>query len=89
MQKMNFGRIEGLAIRSGEPIFDPPPRVVKDVKLGAIDNGARPEFQSADFALKREHIELFENLKRVGFGTIESIEVKSGLPFRLIVEERM
>jgi hypothetical protein len=89
MQKMNFGRIEGLVIRAGEPAFSPPPRIVKDVKLGAPDNGARPELESADFTLKREHIELFENLRRFGDGTIESIEIKSGLPFRLMVEERM
>lgn len=89
MQKMNFGRIEDLTIRSGEPTFDPLPRIVKDVKLGAADNGPRPELGAADFTLKREHVELFENLARVGDGTIESIEVKSGLPFRITVEERL
>jgi hypothetical protein len=89
IQKMNYGRIEGLWIRGGEPIFDPPPRIVKDVKLGAADSGARAELESTDFALKREHIELFENLRRLGDGIIDSIEIKSGLPFRLIVEERM
>jgi hypothetical protein len=89
MQKMNFGRIEDLTIRGGEPAFSPPPRIVKDVKLGATDNGSRPELESDDFALKREHIELFENLRRLGDGTIEAIEIKSGLPFMLTVEERM
>jgi hypothetical protein len=86
---MNFGRIEDLTIHRGEPTFDPPPRIVKDVKLGAPDNGPRPELEATDFALKREHIELFENLGRLGDGTVRTIEVKSGLPFRLIVEELM
>jgi hypothetical protein len=90
MQRMNFGRIEGLSIRSGEPVLNPPPRIVKDVKLGAADNGARPELEAGDFALKREHIELFENLRRLGDGMIECIEVKGGLPFRLTtVEDRV
>ena len=88
MQKMNFGRIENLSIRGGEPVLNPAPRVVKDVKLGA-DNGARPELESDDFALKREHIELFENLKQLGNGTIECIEIKAGLPFRITVEQQM
>ncbi len=87
MQKMNFGRIEGLAIRGGEPDFTQAPRIVKDVKLGAADNGARPELESQDFVLKREHIELFENLRLFGHGTVECIEVKSGLPFRLSTVE--
>jgi hypothetical protein len=89
MQQTNFGRILGLTIRAGEPVFTPPPRIVKDVKLGAADNEARPELHAADFVLKRQHVELFENLKRIGDGTIESIEIKSGLPFRLIVEQRV
>lgn len=89
MQKMNFGRIEGLLICNGDPTFDPPPRIVKDVKLGATDNAVRPEIDAADFALKREHIELFENLRRLGTGTIESIEIKAGLPFRLTLEQRI
>jgi hypothetical protein len=89
MQKMNYGRIEDLSIRGGEPIFDPPPRIVRDVKLGAADNGARPELESGDFALKREHVELFESLCRLGDGMIDSIEVKAGLPFRLAIEERL
>jgi hypothetical protein len=90
MQRMNFGRIEALAIEGGEPSFTPPPRIVKDVKLGAADNGARPELDSDDFALKREHIDLFENFRRLGHGTIECLEVKSGLPFRFsTVDERV
>ena len=89
MQKLNYGRIEGLSIRGGEPVLNPQPRIVRDVKLGSPENGTRPEFHSADFALKREHSELFENLRRLGDGVIESIEVKAGLPFRFTVEESM
>ena len=88
MQEMNFGRIENLAIRGGEPILSPAPRVVKDVKLGS-DNGARPELQCDDFALKREHIELFENLRRLGDGVVERIDIKGGLPFRITVEQQI
>jgi len=89
MQKINFGRIERLSIRGGEPVLNPAPRIIRDVKLGAPDNGARREFHSADFALKREHSELFESLRRLGDGVIECIEVKAGLPFRFTVEENM
>jgi len=60
---------------------------VKDVKLGAPDSGARPELESEDFALKREHIELFEQLQRFGNGTIECFVIKGGLPFLLTLEQ--
>jgi hypothetical protein len=87
LQRTNYGRIEGLRIRGGQPIFDPPPRVVKDVKLGATDIGARPELESGDFALKREHIELFEQFRNLGNGTIDCLVVKGGLPFLLTLEQ--
>jgi hypothetical protein len=32
-QRTNFGSIRGLAIRGGEPVFDPPPTLLVDVKL--------------------------------------------------------
>ena len=42
MQRLNFGRIEALHVQDGEPMFDPAPRIVQKVKIGA-DNGPRPE----------------------------------------------
>jgi hypothetical protein len=87
LQKTNYGRIEGLCVRDGQPIFDPRPRIVKDVNLGAVDSGARPELESGDFVLKREHVELFEQLRRFGNGTIDRLEIKGGLPFLLTLEQ--
>ena len=88
MQKTNYGRIQGLQVRNGQPVFNPPPRLIKDVKLGSVDSESRAELEAADFILKREHIEFFETLKRVGDGLIETIEIKSGLPFRLTLEQQ-
>lgn len=85
MQRLNFGRIEGLEIRNGEPVFQPAPRVIQDIKIGG-ENGPRPELTNDDFTLKSAVIELFDHLSRIGDGTLESIEVKYGMPFRLVVE---
>jgi hypothetical protein len=89
LQRTNYGRIEGLRVHEGDPTFDPPPRIVKDVKLGFVDTGARPELETGDFALKREHIEMFEQFRRLGNGIVECIEVKGGLPFRLMIEQQI
>ncbi len=88
LQRTPFGRIEGLNVCNGEPVLSPSPRVIRDVKLGTPGNDSRPELNTTDFALKREHVELFETLARVGSGTIESIEIRHGLPFRIIFEDR-
>jgi len=29
MQEVNYGRIKGLQVRNGEPVFDPPPDVLR------------------------------------------------------------
>ena len=33
MEQLCFGRIENLIIRGGEPTFDPPPKVSRDVQV--------------------------------------------------------
>ena len=86
MQCINFGRIENLSVRAGEPTLDPAPRIVRDIKLGG-ENGPRPELNREDFALKTQVAELFEHLNQVGDGSIATIEVKHGLPFRLVIEQ--
>ena len=50
MQQLCFGRIENLTVRRGEPIFDPPPKVSREVKLGS-DNDPQ-ELSNDDFLLK-------------------------------------
>ncbi len=86
MQRLNFGRIEDLHILNGSPLFDPPPRVFRDVRPGR-DNAPRPEAGKADFDLKAEVIDLFAHLEAVGDGVIARIEVQRGLPFRMTFEE--
>ena len=50
MQALNFGRIEQLSVAGGEPAFDPPPKVSRELRFGA-ENGARPELSLDDFLL--------------------------------------
>jgi hypothetical protein len=86
MQRLNFGRIENLAVSQGEPVFTPPPRMVREVKFGG-DNGPRPEAATGDFVLKNEVRDLLAHLDRLGTGTIHSLVVQHGLPVRMSVEE--
>jgi hypothetical protein len=86
LQEVNFGRVEGLAVRAGQPVFSPPPRVVREVKFGG-DNGPRPERAAGDFELKAQVVDLFAALDRLGDGVVDLIEVKHGLPFKMEVAE--
>ncbi len=89
MQTINFGHIENLVIRGGEPVLNPLPRVVHEVKIGASENGPRPELATSDFRLKNHLVELFQRLDALGNATIEKLEVKHGLPFRLFHAEQL
>ncbi len=78
-QTQLFGTIHDLRFRGGEPVFDPPPRVIRRVKLGG-HNTARPQAAAADFALKQEWVEFFNHLDACVNGTVLVIEVAHGLP---------
>jgi hypothetical protein len=82
MRTVGFGEILNLTIRAGEPVFVPPPEVIREVKLGA-GKETRYDAASGNFALRDQVVDLFEQLDLLGTGTIESLEVKGGLPFRL------
>ena len=85
MQRLNFGRIENLRVRAGEPVFDQAPKVIQKVKIGG-ENGPRPELSCEDFLLKKQTLELLQAISDLGDGTVLSIDVKHGLPFAVEIE---
>jgi len=60
--------------------------VVREIKFGG-ENGPRREMTVEDFALKSQAVELFAQLDRLGNGTVLSLEIKHGLPFRMSLKE--
>jgi hypothetical protein len=87
-QSVNFGQINGLTVRNGEPVFHPEPTVFVDVKLDGDEN-SRPEADLADFTLRDEVRRLLEHLDQLQNGRIEWIEVRSGVPRRVIIERHL
>jgi hypothetical protein len=88
LQSVNFGQILGLAIRDGDPVFHPEPTVLLDVKLDA-DEGERREADLPDFVLRDEVRRLMARLDQLENGWIERIEVRSGIPRRVVIERRL
>jgi hypothetical protein len=85
LQTVNFGRVEELEIRNGEPLFSPAPRVFLDLKLDVAD-GPRPESRLDTFELRRQVERFIDQASRLKDGTVERIEVRHGLPFRMVIE---
>lgn len=86
MQWLNYGRIEFLHFRNGEPVFNPKPRVFRRFQFKG-KNGPRPEAVQSDFELKNEVKALFAHMRARGDGVIENIDVHEGLPSGMTYEE--
>jgi hypothetical protein len=84
-QSVNYGQIEDLEVRSGEPVFNPAPRVLIDVRLTS-DEAPRPERELGDFALREEIVRLMDRLGEFGDGSVTLIEIRAGLPRRMVIE---
>lgn len=84
-QAINFGRLEELEIRDGEPEFSPAPRIFVELKLD-VNDGPRPESHLDGFPLRNQVERCLEQIARLNEGTVEMIEVRHGLPFRMVIE---
>lgn len=79
MHQAFFGTMHDVVVRGGEPVIDPPPKVKEAFKLGTKRNGTKAV--SSDFALKEQHIELFDLMEHKQNGTITKLTIQGGLPF--------
>ena len=86
-QAINYGSIENLEVRQSDPIFHPPPVVLKEVKLDR-DEEPRPELGLKDFVLSDEILRLVALLRDMKSGTLRHIEVRAGIPRRMQMESR-
>src|SRR5579864_8643789 len=82
MRAYQFGRVENMSIRAGQPILDQDVKVVRVACLGGESGGTK--LPGADeFELKRAVCDLLDELARLGHGTVVRLEFKRGLPCRL------
>jgi hypothetical protein len=82
-QAINFGDVQELYLRNREPVFTPGPSLLVDLKLDQHQS-LRPEAQLADFELSEEVQCLLLQLDEMKDGRIAKIEVRGGLPRRIV-----
>lgn len=87
-QSINYGGIENLKIDRAEPIFDPSPVILRDVKLDT-DDGPRSEIDLSDFELCCEICRLIRQLRELGTGIIERLDVRAGIPRRIVLRSSL
>lgn len=86
MQRLGFGRIKHLVIANGEPVLNPPPRILLHRRLTGPNN-SRPEATKENFILKRQVVNLLKELDAVGSGVIAALDVRDGLPYGLTMDD--
>jgi hypothetical protein len=80
IREHQFGRIENMPVRKGQPILDRDLKIVRAMRLGG--KSVRENAASTDeFELKRSVGSLFDELTRHGDGTVTRLEFRHGLPF--------
>jgi hypothetical protein len=63
-QDVNFGQILDLRVRNAEPVWDPAPTVLSEVRLD-IEEAPRPEGELPDFKLSSEIQRLMRQLDQL------------------------
>jgi hypothetical protein len=79
MREYQFGRIEDISVRAGEPVLHDGVKVVRVARLGGEDGGTRVP-SGSEFDLKQAVRDLFAELSRLQDGKIVRLEFKRGLP---------
>lgn len=86
-QTINRGTLEGLEVRQAEPVLDPLPVMVRDVKLDKMEEPRR-ELRLTDFMLSNEIMRLLSVLDEMHCGAIRLIEIRDGIPRRVLLASR-
>jgi hypothetical protein len=82
-QQINFGKIAQFLVHNREPVLTPETEIFVDIKLDGND-GPRLEQNLSDFELSREIVRLFAQMDAIGNGVVEHLEVRAGIPRRII-----
>jgi hypothetical protein len=88
LQWIHFGRVEDLHVHGGVPLFDPPPRIIRKLTMGA-ENSPRRGGALPDFWLKPQESEMLQAIADLGDGIVPEIVVQQGLPISLEIEFRL
>jgi len=88
LQDVQFGRIENLVIKNGQPLFDPPPIVTRIVRF---HDGPEPKAlpPKTDSCLHTSHVRLLDLLRSIQDATIATLIVDAGLPVRAEISTQL
>jgi len=87
-QRISFGKIAHFAVRNGDPVMLPETEVLMELKL-ETEEAARPEQKLKDFVVPAELVRLFAKMDAVRTGFVDHVEVRAGIPRRVVFKTRV
>ncbi|MGO4880088.1 MAG: hypothetical protein ACLP59_04610 [Bryobacteraceae bacterium] len=86
IDSIEFGHVEQLSVQSGEPRFEPAPRLIQEIKIDS-EPLRQPDRGNTDVTLKKQFQTLFGQLDRLTDDIVD-IQIRHNLPFKLVVKRR-
>lgn len=87
IQKIRFGRIENFRLVDGEPILGAETELCTEYKLSGVEQ-PREVVTDEEF-LSMPHVRtMFKRFEEVRHGTVDYLDVRDGLPSKLMVRSK-
>lgn len=87
IRQTQFGCISNIKLSAGQPVFDGNTYMSVEFKLSGVEQ-AREVLSEEDYARKPQVRALFERFRTQGNGTIECLDVRDGLPFKMTIKRK-
>ena len=87
IRKTQFGSISNIKLAGGQPVLDSDTSVSVEFRLSGLEP-TREVISESEYLKKPQVRTLFERFRTTGSGTIECIDVRDGLPFKMTVKHK-
>lgn len=87
IRQTQFGCISNIKLSAGQPILDGNTSVSIEFKLSGLEP-TKEVLSEQDYLNKPQVRTLFERFRTLGNGTIECLDVRDGLPFKVTIKRK-
>lgn len=87
IRQTQFGCISNIKLSAGQPAFDSNTSVSIEFKLSGLEP-TKEVLSEQDYLNRPQVRTLFERFRTLGSGTIECLDVRDGLPFKMTIKRK-
>ena len=87
IHETRFGSIRDFRLSDGQPVVDDETKISVEYKLSGLDSPQ--EVLNGDKLLSKPQVRaMLARFRQVGNGTVECLDVRDGLPFKMVVRQK-